>query len=145
MYVYVFIRYLTESISLTDLRIKILDETDFPSGRMYHEHPVFVNNTKNHKQFPYVWHMCWTDNRGQKVDHYTSLGLWFLPRHSPKNICVNGAEMLKNENERVKNRIANMRARARNGYIEPDLSRTVDLVKLCCTESAFWSKTSYVT
>ena len=102
------IRYLTEAISLYSLKILILDEFKFCQGRVYHEQQLFVEDVKAHKKVPYVWHMCWTDTRDQKVPciytavlytylyksvysytytcachiqvgYYRNLGLWFLP------------------------------------------------------------------
>ena len=61
------IRYLTEAISLYSLKILILDEFKFCQGRVYHEQQPFVEDVKAHKKVPYVWHMCWTDTRDQKV------------------------------------------------------------------------------
>lgn len=62
------IRHLTESIALVDLKIKVLPDDLFPSGRMFHEQKGFVEDVKKHAKLPYVWHMCWTDNRDQKVN-----------------------------------------------------------------------------
>lgn len=61
------IRHLTESIALVNLQIKVLPDTLFPSGRMYHEQKEFVQDVVEHRKTPYVWHMCWTDHKGQKV------------------------------------------------------------------------------
>ena len=61
------IRHLTETQAAFGLQILVLDDNLFPSGRMYHEHPEFVHKVVQHKSHPYVWHMCWTANRDQKV------------------------------------------------------------------------------
>jgi hypothetical protein len=73
------IHYLTESHYLFGLRIKILEDTLFPQGRMYHEQKGFTERVRNHKEFPFVWHMCWTATREQKTDYLDKLGFWFLP------------------------------------------------------------------
>jgi hypothetical protein len=67
------IRHLTESIALINLKILVLPDDQFPSGRMYHEQKEFVLDVKEHRKTPYVWHMCWTDNRDQKVNIFKML------------------------------------------------------------------------
>lgn len=78
------IRHLTEIQGAFGLQILVLDDREFPSGRMYHEQQRYVEDVKNHKVVPFVWHMCWTANRGQKVGR-TSAFQTFI--HS---LCVPG-------------------------------------------------------
>jgi hypothetical protein len=73
------IRHMTELQGAFGLQILVLNDREFPSGRMYHEQQRYVNDVKKHRVTPYVWHMCWTANRDQKVVYYKDLGLWFLP------------------------------------------------------------------
>ena len=61
------IRHLTETHYAYYLQILILDDNDFPSGQMYHHQPEYVDRVKRFIKIPYVWHMCWTANRQQKV------------------------------------------------------------------------------
>jgi hypothetical protein len=89
------IHYLTESHFLFGLRIKILEDTLFPQGRMYHEHKKFTERVRNHKEFPFVWHMCWTATREQKTDYLDKLGFWFLPNSAfLDGACTNTTKML---------------------------------------------------
>lgn len=70
------IRYLTETQAAFGLQVLVLDDNLFPSGRMYHEHPEFVEAVKGYSKHPYVWHMCWTANRDQKVVIFSSGHDW---------------------------------------------------------------------
>ena len=70
---------MTEAHYAFGLQILILDDNLFPSGQMYHHQPNFVSMVKNYEKKPYVWHMCWTATREQKVEHFKDLGLWYLP------------------------------------------------------------------
>ena len=63
------IRRITEAQGAFGLQILILDDRQFPSGRMYHEQHKYVQDVKDHVVVPYVWHMCWTANRSQKVPY----------------------------------------------------------------------------
>ncbi len=94
------IRHLTETQASFGLQIFVLDDRMFPSGRMYHEQQAYVENVKNHVVTPFVWHMCWTANRNQKVNHFVvlifSLFLFFSlssvhnlrTSHSLSCVCV---------------------------------------------------------
>lgn len=89
------IHYLTEAHYLFGLRIKILEDTLFPQGRMYHENKKFTERVRNHKEFPFVWHMCWTATREQKTDYLVKLGFWFLPKNEYLDgSCTNTTKML---------------------------------------------------
>eukprot|EP01035_Chromulina_nebulosa_P017974 gene17974-23606_t len=67
------------------------------AGQMYHHQQEYVNQVKKHEIIPYVWHMCWTDNREQKVHHLKDIGMWFLQESEfmqddivTKVCCVSG-------------------------------------------------------
>lgn len=73
-----FIRHLAETHYLFALKILILDDHEFPSGQMYHHQKEYVEQVKKHEVVPYVWHMCWTDNREQKISYLKDIGMWYL-------------------------------------------------------------------
>ncbi len=61
------INHLIEAHDLFGVGIRVLDEELFPSGFMYHHSKVYMADLKAHVKIPYVFHMCWTENRIQKV------------------------------------------------------------------------------
>ena len=61
------IRHLVESHDIVGLQIRMVDQKLFPSGFMYHHQKKYITDLKNYEVHPYVFHMCWTDNRDQKV------------------------------------------------------------------------------
>ena len=61
------IRHLVESHEIVGLEVKMVDQRLFPSGYMYHHAKEYIKNLKEYTELPYVFHMCWTDNRDQKV------------------------------------------------------------------------------
>lgn len=93
-----FIRHLTEAHYAFYLQILVLDDNLFPSGQMYHHQNKYVAMVKNYEKLPYVWHMCWTATRAQKVEHFKDLGLWYLPDpngdRGDGGFCENPAAML---------------------------------------------------
>lgn len=90
-----FIRHLTETYYLFGVQVIILDDREFPSGQMYHHQKAYVDQVKHHYVTPYVWHMCWTDNRQQKITYLKDLGMWYLQPTSHENgMCEIASEML---------------------------------------------------
>jgi hypothetical protein len=61
------IHHLIEAHHLHGLTVRVLDEEMFPSGFMFHHDKPYMEELKNHLKIPYVFHMCWTENRVQKV------------------------------------------------------------------------------
>lgn len=85
----VLIRYLTEVHDLYGIKVNVLSNTDFPSGAMYHNNKTFIKRIKEYKEEPYVFHMCWTANREDKVKYLKDLGMWYLPGegHADQKTC----------------------------------------------------------
>lgn len=46
----------------------VLDTNLFPSGQTYHENKKQVKKIQERTFRPYVFHMCWTSNRVDKVN-----------------------------------------------------------------------------
>ena len=114
-----FIRHLVETHYLYNLPILILDDRDFPSGQMYHHQKEYVNEVKLHSKIPYVWHMCWTDNREQKVSYFKDIGMWFLQTADyHEGLCENGPKLLEWTTT------------------HQDSSR---IVTACCTKGDYWN------
>jgi len=73
-------RHLIESQHVVDhgLGVVVLDLKDFPSGYMFHHDKPYIAQLKEYATIPYVFHMCWTDSRVDKVKYFKELGMWFL-------------------------------------------------------------------
>ena len=63
-------KHILESIFLFDLKIHVLDKKLFPSGKLYHDERKYIVKILNHEVQPYVFHMCWTTNKQEKVSNY---------------------------------------------------------------------------
>jgi hypothetical protein len=75
----VLIRHLVESHHLVGLQVLVLDQKDFPSGQMYHHNKKYMATIRDGSFTPYVFHMCWTANRSDKVKYFKELGFWYIP------------------------------------------------------------------
>jgi hypothetical protein len=93
------IHFLSEATHLYGLRVSVLDDEEFPSGQAYHENKPFLKKMMAHQVRPYVFHMCWTDNRENKVVYFKEVNLWYLPE-SPE--CRDGAMMQRTITSRPK-------------------------------------------
>lgn len=83
----VLIRHLSESYHHAKLSVYVLDRELFPSGQAYHENKPFINKIIQGLFRPYVFHMCWTSNRVDKVRYFKEIGLWHLPDESSHMVC----------------------------------------------------------
>eukprot|EP01032_Pedospumella_encystans_P023021 gene23021-26075_t len=88
----VLIRHIAESHHLFGLKVYVLDTKLFPSGQTYHENKNQVKKIIARTFRPYVFHMCWTSNRVDKVIYFKEMGLWYLPDN--RDVCNAGKEML---------------------------------------------------
>ena len=89
-------RYLTELHSTFHLDIAVLPELLFPSGAQWHNNKKFVAQMLAYEAEPepFVFHMCWTATREDKVTYLKALGLWLLPPAATPH-CEAGPEMMK--------------------------------------------------
>ena len=61
-------RHITEAHHIANLQISVLPLELFPSGIMFHHNKPYVKQVMNYEVEPFVWHMCWTSSRDDKVD-----------------------------------------------------------------------------
>lgn len=87
----VMIRHLAETVHLANLRIHVLSTKDFPSGQAYHEDKKYIKKIIDRSHRPFVFHMCWTSNKVDKLRYFKEIGLWFL---SPAASCGEGPNMM---------------------------------------------------
>jgi hypothetical protein len=83
----VLIRHISEAHHLVGLKIWVLDEKLFCSGQAYHENKPLIRKIQAKTFKPFVFHMCWTDNRENKVVYFKDVGLWYLPDKEQDSMC----------------------------------------------------------
>lgn len=81
----ILIQLLAESNSLFGLRVKVLsrDNDEFPSGFHYHMRRDFMKRLIKGEVRPYIFHMCWTLNKEDKLAFMRQMGMWYL-----KDQCI---------------------------------------------------------
>lgn len=79
----VLIRHIAEAAHLFSVRVFVLDMDQFPSGQAYHENKPFVRQVQARGLRPFVFHMCWTDNRENKLVYFKDVGLWLVSETQP--------------------------------------------------------------
>lgn len=114
----VLIRHIAESHHLFGLQVFVLNRELFPSGQTYHENKKLVKKIQDKTYRPYVFHMCWTDNRENKIVYFKDVGLWYLP--DQYDMCLR-AELMLSE---ITRNNANIRDKCcqRNRYWPPEES-----------------------
>eukprot|EP01039_Chlorochromonas_danica_P010171 gene10171-11255_t len=119
----VLIRHIAEAHHLFGVSVYVLDTSLFPSGQAYHENKPLIRKIQARTFRPYVFHMCWTDNRVNKVVYFKDVGLWYLP---DKEVCQSGSSMLHFLQEQGG-------LGGRNGKRGQSLIR-----RHCCQRDRFW-------
>jgi hypothetical protein len=112
----VLIRHISEAHHLFGLSVYVLDNQAFPSGQAYHENKPLIRKIQSRNYRPYVFHMCWTDNRENKVVYFKDVGLWYLPDED--NVCLTGEGMMK--------------------YALSKRKKDKDILSRCCQRSRYW-------
>ena len=69
---------LNEHSSLTGLKVKTLDSENFPSGFHYHRAKPLMKKIVEKKHTPYLFHMCWTKNKDNKILFMEQMGMWYM-------------------------------------------------------------------
>ena len=60
-------------------------------GVQYHHNRGYLNQILQKKIRPFVFHMCWTDNRVDKVRYFKIMNMWYLPEDKQ---CLDSSKML---------------------------------------------------
>jgi hypothetical protein len=118
-------RHITEAHHVAGLTLSVLDMRMFPSGIMYHHDKPYVKQVLEYIVLPYVWHMCWTSSRDDKVKFFKEMGLWFI--NDQETECVDGKDMLKYAATRA----------AR--YNNRDNNKRKSVIREhCCLQGGYW-------
>jgi hypothetical protein len=79
------IKQLAEAVHLAGIDVLVLSLDDFPSGVQYHHNKKYMQKIREKTFIPVVFHMCWTDNRVDKVRYFKIMDMWYLP---PSKQCT---------------------------------------------------------
>jgi len=74
------VQILADCSSKFGLKVKTLSYADFPSGKDYHHRKPYMQKWLQGEEHPYAFHMCWTQNKVDKVKYLKQLGGWFMER-----------------------------------------------------------------
>ena len=76
----ILIQLLAENNSLTGLTVKVLsrENDEFPSGYHYNTRKDYMKQMVSGEKTPYVFHMCWTLNKEDKLAYMKQMGMWYL-------------------------------------------------------------------
>ncbi|KAJ1419017.1 hypothetical protein B484DRAFT_453505 [Ochromonadaceae sp. CCMP2298] len=74
----VFTTRLIEALDLGGIRPKLLSLREFPSGVKYQHDQPYMRAILDHHEHPFVFHMCWTRNKYDKLTNFRLASMWFL-------------------------------------------------------------------
>eukprot|EP00596_Hydrurales_sp_CCMP1899_P005649 CAMPEP_0119046322 /NCGR_PEP_ID=MMETSP1177-20130426/45852_1 /TAXON_ID=2985 /ORGANISM="Ochromonas sp, Strain CCMP1899" /LENGTH=409 /DNA_ID=CAMNT_0007019307 /DNA_START=458 /DNA_END=1687 /DNA_ORIENTATION=+ len=122
----VMIKHLSEAHHLVGLKVLVLDKDLFPSGEAYHERKTYLATVIDRSFTPFVFHMCWTENRMDKVKYFKELDFWYLPEI---DTCTNGQMMHGQVSQSV--------ARSKAAGLKPDAGKDA-IRNRCCQRQRYW-------
>ena len=63
--------------SFAGLKVKVIsrDKDDFPGGYHYHMVKDWMKQMVDGKKNPYIFHMCWTQNKEDKLKYMKQMGM----------------------------------------------------------------------
>jgi hypothetical protein len=86
----VFTQRLLEGLDIAKLHTQSMHQDNFTNGASYHHRPGFMAQIREHKVLPYMFHMCWTANKTQKLDFFRNTHMWFLQDHLSSKAFIPG-------------------------------------------------------
>mmetsp|Transcript_6631 Transcript_6631/g.9476 ORF Transcript_6631/g.9476 Transcript_6631/m.9476 type:complete len:157 (+) Transcript_6631:2-472(+) len=76
------IHLINEHMTLYGLKVKVYSREDtdyFPGGYHYHMNKPWMREfLKGNKEDPYIFHMCWTENKHNKLLFLRQMGEWYV-------------------------------------------------------------------
>ncbi len=74
----VFTQRILEGYDMFSFFTQSLSQREFTNGAMYHHQPTFIKKIQSRQVVPYMFHMCWTANKQQKLDYFHTAHMWYL-------------------------------------------------------------------
>jgi hypothetical protein len=72
------IQLINEHSSLHGLLIKTVSGPMLPGGYHYHREKNVMREIIRGQHHPYIFHMCWTNNKADKILFLQQMGMWFV-------------------------------------------------------------------
>ena len=75
---------LSDMNSFAGLKVKVIsrDKDDFPGGYHYHMVKGWMKQMIDGKKNPYIFHMCWTQNKEDKLKYMKQMGMVSLNEYA---------------------------------------------------------------
>lgn len=86
----VVIQRMNDMISKYGLRYKLLPMDLFPTGMVYHHRKSLMSKITSGQHQPFVFHMCWTKNRVEKLIYFKKSNMWYLPKTCTLDTIMQG-------------------------------------------------------
>jgi len=74
----VLMQHVMDLITKYSITYKLLPMELFPSGREYHHNKPLMKKITSGQHDSYVFHMCWTTNKVEKIKYLKDLGFWYV-------------------------------------------------------------------
>ncbi|KAH8074640.1 nucleotide-diphospho-sugar transferase [Aureococcus anophagefferens] len=87
------IMLLTDLMAKHGLTAQLLPNTDFPQGQVFHHKKEIMKDFVAGRRKPYVFHMCWTASRVDKLRYLKNIALWFLDPSCPDDSWANASRL----------------------------------------------------
>lgn len=84
----VFTARLMELMDMVRSHSLFLNLFDFPSGVKFHHDKNYMNKIVAKQFVPYIFHMCWTANKKQKLENFNSVNMWYVQESCPLESLV---------------------------------------------------------
>lgn len=99
-----FTQRLQEAVDLGRLHTQSIHQDDFTNGATYHHRPGYMKLIREQKVLPYMFHMCWTANKTQKLQFFRRAKMWYLKEKFPASDFMPNGYMSTLLNKRSVNR-----------------------------------------
>ena len=74
----VFIQTLDDHVRSFGFRYKLLSQEEFPGGQTFHHKKTQMRAISEGKYVPYMFHMCWTQFKKDKLQFLQESNLWYV-------------------------------------------------------------------
>ena len=71
---------LIETQTQFGMRSYFLGLEDFPNGFLYHHGRDYMKRLKEKKVAPFMFHMCWTQGKVDKLKYMKKSGMWYISK-----------------------------------------------------------------
>jgi hypothetical protein len=88
----VFTMKLMEALDFGSLHTQSLHLHNFSNGATFHHEKKYFSKIKNKEVVPYMFHMCWTANKADKLKYLKESLMWYVsPNHGVADLIPGGS------------------------------------------------------